>query len=136
MNSSEINQLFSNAIAKQRYHLLEEELVDLIAISGIKTSLESNLTNDGCLLRIKNTREFGMIIQAGVGGKNAELYTQCLRKGQALVSSSTTMLDGATFLKLFKHTLAYKKLNESFANNSETGIDKTLTKLFSNFIEI
>jgi acetate---CoA ligase (ADP-forming) len=136
VNSSEINQLFSNAIAKQRYHLLEEELVDLIASSGIKTSLESNLTNDGYLLRIKNTREFGMIIQAGVGGKNAELYTQCFRKGQALISSSTAMLDSATFLKLFKQTLAYKKLNESFADNSEIGIDKTLTTLFSNFIEI
>ena len=60
--------------------------------------------------RTRNTREFGMVISAGLGGTDTELYAERFRKGQAIVASSTAMTDGDTFFELFRRTICYKKL--------------------------
>ncbi|MCX7172803.1 MAG: acetate--CoA ligase family protein [Proteobacteria bacterium] len=43
------------------------------------------------LVGIRNTREFGMILSAGIGGVDTELYAGGSRRGQAVVSASTAL---------------------------------------------
>ncbi len=61
------------------------------------------------IVGIRNTREFGMVISAGLGGTDTELYAERFRKGQAIVTASTAMTDGSDFFRLFKKTISYKK---------------------------
>ena len=49
------------------------------------------------IVGIRNTREFGMVISAGLGGTDTELYAERFRKGQAIVAASTAMTGGDTF---------------------------------------
>ncbi len=62
------------------------------------------------LVSLRWTREFGMIINAGLGGTDTELYASRFRKGQAVVAASTAMVDGKHFFNSFKQTISYKKL--------------------------
>jgi succinyl-CoA synthetase beta subunit len=62
------------------------------------------------IVGIRYTREFGMVISAGLGGTDTELYAERFRKGQAIVTASTAMTDGNTFFEFFKKTISYKKL--------------------------
>jgi len=62
------------------------------------------------LASLRWTREFGMILNAGLGGTDTELYASRFKKGQAVVAASTTMVNGDDFFKTFKQTLSYKKL--------------------------
>ncbi len=41
------------------------------------------------LVSLRNSREFGLILSAGLGGRDTELYAARFRKGQAVVSAST-----------------------------------------------
>jgi acetate---CoA ligase (ADP-forming) len=136
VNTSEINQLFDNAAATGRYHLLEDEIAQLLAVAGIEISMVSDTLGDEFLLGIRNTREFGMIIQTGLGGRDSELYVQSFRKGQAMISASTALVDGSTFLELFKQTFAYKKLFGPATGQGETSIDSSLMACFSVFIAL
>ena len=54
------------------------------------------------IVGLRRTREFGMILSAGLGGTDTELYAQRFRKGQAIVAASTEMTDGQTFFELFR----------------------------------
>ena len=60
---------------------------------------------------LRNTREFGITISAGIGGTDTELFAQSFSKGLALVSASTALNDGQSFFKLFQGTVAYKVLS-------------------------
>ena len=51
-----------------------------------------------------------MIISAGLGGTDTELYASRFRKGQAVVAASTEFTSGDEFFELFRHTISYKKL--------------------------
>lgn len=62
------------------------------------------------LVSLRNSREFGMVISAGLGGRDTELYAARFKKGQAVVSSSTDRVDGKGFFTLFQKTISYKKL--------------------------
>jgi hypothetical protein len=62
------------------------------------------------IVSLRETREFGMIISAGLGGTDTELYAKRFRKGQAVVAGSTVMHDGLSFFRLFTRTIAYRKL--------------------------
>ena len=43
-----------------------------------------------------------MVISAGLGGTDTELYAERFRKGQAIVAALTAMTDGETFFRLFR----------------------------------
>jgi acyl-CoA synthetase (NDP forming) len=97
------------------------------------------------LVSLRRTREFGMILSAGLGGTDTELYAERFRKGQAIVSASTVMVDGETFFQLFKQTISYKKLagltrGEKLAGLTRGGkrivTDNQLLECFSALIEV
>lgn len=136
MNTSEINQLFKNVLAQGRTHLLEDEVVQLLGFSGMDAALAAKISADKFLLRLWNSREFGMLMQFGLGGKDIELYAQSFRKGQALISASAELLEASTFLALIKPTFVYKKLLASAADEDEGGLDNTFINSFSVLIEM
>ena len=57
-------------------------------------------------LAIRNTREFGMVISAWLGGETGELLASALRKGQGGVSAAADLTSGEDLLQAFKATIA------------------------------
>jgi acyl-CoA synthetase (NDP forming) len=88
------------------------------------------------LVSLRRTREFGMILTAGLGGTDTELYAGRFRKGQAIVSASTAMVDGETFFDLFRHTISYKKLAGLTRGGKRIVTDEQLRECFSALIEV
>ena len=86
------------------------------------------------IVSIRRTREFGMIITAGLGGTDTELYAQHFKKGMAVVTASTALTDGITFFKLFQKTIAYQKLAGISRGQDRTISDDQLIECFSSFI--
>ena len=62
-------------------------------------------------ISLNNTREFGMVISAGLGGLDAGLDEANFRKDRASVYAAAELTDAEDFLGLFRRTLAYQKLS-------------------------
>jgi acyl-CoA synthetase (NDP forming) len=91
---------------------------------------------DELIVSLRETREFGMIISAGLGGTDTQLYTESLKKGRAVVAASTEMTDGEAFLDLFKETISYKKLAGLTRGQKRLVTDEQLLECFSALIAV
>ena len=83
---------------------------------------------------IRNTREFGMVISAGLGGTDTELYARCFKKGQAVVAASAELTGGHGFFELFRKTISYRKLAGLTREQHRIVTDEQLIECFSSFI--
>jgi hypothetical protein len=97
---------------------------------------DSEAFGNEMIVGIRNSREFGMIVSAGLGGIDTELYGERFRKGQAIVAASTTMTDGIGFLELFRQTISYKKLAGLTRGQRRIVTDEQLIECLSSFIEM
>ncbi|WP_319583404.1 acetate--CoA ligase family protein [uncultured Pseudodesulfovibrio sp.] len=97
---------------------------------------DSTAFGNELLVGIRRTREFGMVITAGLGGTDTELYAQRFRKGQALTIASTTLTDGGRFFELFRKTLSYRKLAGLTRGQRRIVTDEQLIECFSSFIDM
>jgi len=88
------------------------------------------------IVGLRHTREFGMVISAGLGGTDAELYAERFRKGQAIVAALTEMNDGYSFFELFKPTIAYKKLTGLTRGQRRVVTNEQLIECFDSFIRM
>ncbi len=88
------------------------------------------------LISLRNSREFGMILSAGLGGRDTELYAARFRKGQAIVSASTELVDGKAFFNLFKQTISYKKLAGLTRGQKRIVTDSQLLECFEALIQV
>jgi len=88
------------------------------------------------LIGLRNTREFGMILSAGVGGVDTELYAAGSRRGQAVVSASTALTTAEEFLDLFKPTIAYRKIAGMTRGGRRLVTDDALLQCFGAFIRL
>lgn len=86
------------------------------------------------IVGIRRTREFGMIISAGLGGTDTELYAQRFRKSQAVVAASTDMTDGQAFFEMFRRTISYQKLAGLTRGQKRSISDEQLLECFCSFI--
>ncbi|MDP3513240.1 MAG: CoA-binding protein [Sulfuritalea sp.] len=106
--------LFRQAAAAGRGTLDSTELNALLTSLGIAFAAEptAELRPSAVDLRISlnNTREFGMVISAGMGGQDADLDEGNFRKDRASVYAATELTNAADFLGLFKRTLAWQRL--------------------------
>ncbi|MDR3629742.1 MAG: acetate--CoA ligase family protein [Desulfocapsaceae bacterium] len=123
-------------------HLRGEALVEAITadIRGVVLCQyihpDSEQFGNELLVSLRRTREFGMILSAGLGGTDTELYARQFRKGQALALASTAMVDGETFFSLFRHTISYKKLAGLTRGGKRIVTDVQLLDCFSAMIEV
>jgi acyl-CoA synthetase (NDP forming) len=130
--------LFSQATAAGRDALYETELgtllssVDMVfapAPSQVQAPQAVEL-----LVSLNNTREFGMVISAGLGGPDANLHDGNFKQDRATVHAACALTDAADFLGLFKRTFAYQKL-ASAATRSGAGLpDQVLQTCFEQLL--
>jgi len=107
-----MSSLFMQAIAAGRSALDDDELNRLLTHLGIRLDQDDSRTAPASDVRISlnNTREFGMVISAGLGGLESEMDEDNFRKDRAAVYASAELTDAEDFLGLFQRTLAYQKL--------------------------
>jgi len=108
-----VTALFGQAAADGRHALSDPELRTLLA--GLGLGLAAGAPAEGSApveLRISldRTREFGMVISAGLGGLEGELADAHCPGDRARVHAATALTDASDFLALFRRTLAYQKL--------------------------
>ncbi|SMC89905.1 Acyl-CoA synthetase (NDP forming) [Desulfocicer vacuolatum DSM 3385] len=97
---------------------------------------ESNSLGNELLVSLRWTREFGMVITAGLGGTDTELYAERFRSGQAVVSASTADVSGEAFFEIFKKTIAYEKLSGQTRGATRLISDEQLVECFSALIAV
>lgn len=97
---------------------------------------ESDSIGNELLVSLRWTREFGMVITAGLGGTDTEFYAERFRLGQAVVSASTAEATGEEFFELFKKTIAYEKLSGQTRGARRLVSDEQLIECFGAFIEV
>jgi len=109
-------------------------------IAGVMLTefIEADATGAGneLLVGLRNTREFGMILSAGVGGVDTELYAAGSRRGQAVVSASTALTTAEEFLEIFKPTIAYRKIAGLTRGGRRLVSDEALLQCFGAFIRL
>ncbi len=88
------------------------------------------------LISIRNTREFGMILSAGIGGIDTELHAASARRGQAVVSASTVLTTAEEFLEIFKPTMAYRRIAGLTRGGHRLLADEALIDCFDGFIRL
>ena len=88
------------------------------------------------LVGIRNTREFGMILSAGMGGVDTELFAGGARRGQAVVSASTALTTAEEFLEIFRPTIAYRKIAGLTRGGRRLVSDEALLQCFDAFIRL
>lgn len=97
---------------------------------------DSQAFGNELIVGIRKTREFGMVLSAGLGGTDTELYAERFRKGQAVITASTALTDGETFFEYFRKTLSYKKLAGLTRGQRRIVTDEQLVECFSSFIDM
>ena len=97
---------------------------------------DSNSFGNELIVGLRRTRAFGMVISAGLGGTDAELYAQRFRKGQAIVASLCAQTSGKDFFKLFRHTVSYSKLAGLTRGQRRIVTDEQLVECFESFIRM
>jgi acyl-CoA synthetase (NDP forming) len=88
------------------------------------------------IVGIRRSREFGMVISAGLGGTDTELYAEAFRKGRAAATAATAMTDGQGFFDLFRSTVAYRKLAGWTRGRPHAVDDARFIACFSAFIAV
>ncbi len=97
---------------------------------------DSEAFGNELIVGIRNTREFGMIISAGLGGTDTELYAERFRKGQAIVAASTAITGGEDFFDLFRKTICYKKLAGLTRGQRRIVTDEQIIECFSSMVAL
>ena len=122
------------ACKSMREKLSDHDLAGLMLTEFIEADAPG--AGNELLVGLRNTREFGMILSAGVGGVDTELYAAGSRRGQAVVSASTAMTTAEEFLELFKPTIAYRKIAGLTRGGRQLVTDEAQLDCFGAFIRL
>ena len=117
--------LFARAAAAGRDTLNQTDLDALLSSLGLVFTPNAVLPEHRpaveLLFSISNTREFGLVISAGMGGLDTDLYGENFKKNSATVHAACALTDAVDFLRLFRRTFAYQKLS-GIATRSGAGL--------------
>ncbi len=122
------------ACTAMRAQLAGQDMAGLMLTEFIEADAAGGASE--ILVGIRNTREFGMILSAGIGGVDTELYAAGARRGQAVVSASTALTTAGEFLDLFRATIAYRKIAGLTRGRRRLVSDETLLQCFAAFIRL
>lgn len=131
INLNQATALLENAKTDKRDELQLPEVIQLLGLAEPGPEGPKQVAfGAGLLVSIECTREFGMVIHAGIGGSDSALFAVNFKKGQALVSAATELTSGKGFLHQFSQTVAYRHLA------SQGTSDAQLENIFSRFIAL
>jgi len=130
--------IFRQAADAGRNALNGSELAALLAGLGIgfEQGAASATTSSAVDVRISlnNTREFGIVLSAGVGGADAELDESNFCKDRASVYAAAGLTNGEDFLGLFRRTLVYQKLAALASRDGRSLPDAQLQACFERLL--
>lgn len=113
---------------------ISQDLVGVLQVQFMPP--DSNAFGNELIVGLRRTREFGIIISAGLGGTDTELYAKRFRKGQAIVAASVELTDGQQFFELFKKTISYQKLAGLTRGQRRIVTNEQLIECFSAVIKV
>ena len=132
--------VYGRAAADGRDTLNPVELGSVISSMGMVYTPDPALTQQPqaveLMLSLNNSREFGMVISAGLGGPDADLYDGNFKKDCATVHAPCELTDAADFLGLFKRTFAYQKLSIAATRNGDCLPDQQLLACFGQLLAL
>ena len=108
--SAKAAALFRKAADAGRDQLDSAELAAFLSGLDLGFQAADARAAQGVRISLNNTREFGMVISAGLGGPDAALDESNFRKDRASVYAAADLTDAGDFLRLFRRTLAYQRL--------------------------
>lgn len=82
----------------------------LLALTGLERAPAVAAGAIEFALRAHTTREFGLVLSAGLGGLDAELDPADFARDRAAVHAAVELTDGSDFLERFRHTLVYRRI--------------------------
>ncbi len=117
---------------------LEEAIRSRIAGILLASFIEADDHGFGTELFVgmRFTPEFGPILSAGLGGIEMELLARTTRPGAAVAIAPAGLLDGASFLDVFRGTLSYTRLAGKMRDGQRLASDATLARVFQAFIDL
>lgn len=136
--------LFRQAATAGRDHLNPQELDALLPGLGLVPPSAASPTATATLplaavellISIRHTREFGLVISAGLGGLEATLAAGNFRPDRATVHAATELTDAPNFLRLFKRTWAYQKLHLLASQSQAASPDQSLQACFEQVLAL
>ncbi len=84
-------------------------------------------------LGMRDTREFGPIINAGLGGINTELYSKEIQRGRAGVTICPGVSDEAEFFDAFRETVAHETIAGIARGHKRVVEDEKIIDILSRF---
>lgn len=88
------------------------------------------------IVGLRRTREFGMVVSAGLGGTDTELFAENMRPGKAISVALAGLSDGKSFFDLFRKTVSYRKLSGRTRGQRRVVADEQLVECFDAFIRL
>jgi len=128
-------ELFDRASAAGRKALDPDELEALLTGLGIAIARTPAAAAE-FRISLNHTREFGMVISAGLGGHDARLDEGNFRKDRASVYAAAELTDAGDFLGLFRRTLAYQRLAAESGRDGRTLPDAVLEACFGKLLAL
>ena len=139
-DASAASAIFGKAAAAGRDSLSPAELEAVLATLDLTFAINAASTQTAPTvefrIRLDNTREFGLVIGAGLGGLDAELDEDNFRKDRAAVYAAAELTDAADFLALFRRTLAYQRLAGLARRDGLPLPDPELTTCFTGLLAL
>jgi len=131
--------LFREAAAAGRETLDAAQLATLLAGLGIAFEPAAVAEQPSALalrISLNNTREFGMVISAGMGGLDANLDENNFKRDRASVYAAAELTTAADFLTQFKRTLAWQRLAAATRRDGRPLPEQQLTACFENLLTL
>ena len=132
--------LFEQAARAGRSQLEAAELDALLAALGALTPHDRTVAAEAgsgeLRVSLHVSREFGMVLSAGVGGLDGELDAGLFRKDSARVQVLAELSNAQDFLMRFKGTMAYQKLGLRARRKNQAAPDAQLLALFESLLTL
>ncbi|HMM54229.1 MAG TPA: CoA-binding protein [Candidatus Desulfobacillus sp.] len=129
-------ELFRQAAAGGRDSLNPAELASLLGGLGIALEPAAAVGAAEIRVSLNNTREFGMVISAGLGGLEAGLDEANFRRDRASVYAAAGLTDAEDFLRLFQRTVAWQKLAALARRDGVAAPEALLRDCFGRLLEL
>ena len=115
-----------------------DELQPLLAALAcpLSTARENAPHSTALRFELHRSREFGLVLSAGLGGLDGELDPRNFRPGRATVHALTELTRASDFLSRFAQTLSYQKLAANARRSSTAMPDAQLLQLFDQLLQL